>query len=414
MFFGGVEGFNAFFPDLIVDNPYAPQVVLTSLTNNGEAIDLGRAPENVSNLMLNWPDNSFEFEFAALSYRLPQKNKYAYMLEGFDQIWNEIGTSRFGKYTNLPAGNYVLRMTASNSDDLWSKEGLSIEITIGQPMWQTWPFLSIVVILVSAIGLALYRLRIMSMETRSQELEVEVENRTAELKSEVDQRIKAEEALRESEREKAVAEERSRLARDLHDAVTQTLFSATLISEAVPELWEQDPEEGRALLKEVQQLSRGALAEMRTLLMELRPETLTEASLPDLMKQLAESVVGRLGVPVSVRVEGECSVPPDVHVTLYRITQEALNNVIKHSQATEVEIQLFCSVLNTAEREPAYGNRVELSVRDNGRGFAIDSAPTDRLGLEILRERAEEIGAKIKIESEIGEGTEVKVEWEGG
>jgi signal transduction histidine kinase len=305
-------------------------------------------------------------------------------------------------------------MTASNSDDLWSKEGLSIEITIGQPMWQTLPFLAIVVILVSAIGLALYRLRIMSMEARSQELEVEVENRTAELKSEVDQRIKAEEALRESEREKAVAEERSRLARDLHDAVTQTLFSATLISEAVPELWEQDPEEGRALLKEVQQLSRGALAEMRTLLMELRPETLTEASLPDLMKQLAESVVGRLGVPVSVRVEGECSVPPDVHVTLYRITQEALNNVIKHSQATEVEIQLLCSVLSTAEREPAYGNRVELSVRDNGRGFAIDSAPTDRLGLEILRERAEAIGAKIKIESEIGEGTEVKVEWEGG
>jgi signal transduction histidine kinase/sugar lactone lactonase YvrE len=414
MFFGGVEGLNAFFPDLIMDNPYAPQVVLTSLTHNGEAIDVGKAPENVNNLIFNWPDNSFEFEFAALSYRQPQKNKYAYMLEGFDQIWNEIETSRFGKYTNLPAGTYILRMTASNSDDLWSEEGLSIEITIGQPMWQSWPFIAIMVILVAAVGLALYRLRIMSIEARSQELEVEVENRTAELKREIDQRLKVEEVLRQSEMEKAIVAERSRLARDLHDAVTQTLFSASLIAEALPSIWNSDQDEGGKLLEELRLLSRGAQAEMRTLLMELRPDTLVEAKLSDLMRQLAETVMGRKGIPVEVEVVGECPLPSEVHVAIYRITQEALNNVVKHSDAKRVTLRLHCLERSPDEKAGAeQPQRVELSVSDDGRGFDPSNTRSDRLGLGGMRERAAAIGAELEIESEEGAGTEVRVVWEG-
>ena len=132
-------------------------------------------------------------------------------------------------------------------------------------------------------------------------------------------------------KEKTAEEERIRLARDLHDAVSQTLFSTSLIAEVLPRLWERNKEEGLKKLEEVRQLTRGALAEMRTLLFELRPAALADAELSDLLRQLAESVIGRARVPVTLEVEGTCAIPPDVKIAFYRIAQEALNNIAKHS-----------------------------------------------------------------------------------
>jgi GAF domain-containing protein/HAMP domain-containing protein len=207
----------------------------------------------------------------------------------------------------------------------------------------------------------------------------------------------------------AVMEERQRLARELHDAVTQTLFSASLISEALPEVWEVEPEEGRQLLADLQQLSRGALAEMRTLLLELRPAALIDASLDDLLRQLGEAVAGRTGASVQVTLKGKTALPLDVHVALYRIAQEALNNVTKHSSANQVEVLL------QQTRSLASGpnrRRVELRVRDNGQGFSVKNVPPDRFGLGIIRERAEDIGADLSITSSPGKGTEVAVLWQ--
>jgi nitrate/nitrite-specific signal transduction histidine kinase len=213
--------------------------------------------------------------------------------------------------------------------------------------------------------------------------------------------------------ELAVVEERSRLARDLHDAVTQTLFSSSLIAEALPALWESNPEEGRQLLRELRQLSRGALAEMRTLLLELRPAALVEANLGDLLRQLGEAMTGRTGVPVTVAVEGRCALPSDVHVSLYRIAQEALNNVVKHSDASQVTVELRCTSSSRKENEQQE-ECVELQVSDNGRGFDPKAIPHDRLGLGIIRERAQAIGATLEIESQPGLGTKVTICWKKG
>ena len=198
----------------------------------------------------------------------------------------------------------------------------------------------------------------------------------------------------------AAAAERSRLARDLHDAVTQTLFSASLIAEVLPRIWERDPVEGQRRLEELRQLTRGALAEMRTLLLELRPSALVEAELGDLLRQLAESITGRARVEVVLRVEGECSLPPDVKVAFYRIAQEALNNVARHAGASRAEVRLRC--------EPG---RVDLRISDDGRGFDPETVPPESLGLGIMRERAAAVGAALRVKSEIGRGTEVVVEW---
>jgi len=208
-----------------------------------------------------------------------------------------------------------------------------------------------------------------------------------------------------------VMEERQRLARELHDAVTQTLFSASLIAEALPAIWESDQDEGWQLLQDLRQLSRGALAEMRTLLMELRPAALVEANLGDLLHQLGESFTGRTGVPVTVTVKDQPELSPDVHVALYRIAQEALNNVVKHAQASQVVVSLR-GLPPPAGR--GWGG-MELRISDDGRGFDPSSVPSDHLGLGlgIIRERAEAIGASLDIESQPGRGTQVMVVWEG-
>jgi two-component system nitrate/nitrite sensor histidine kinase NarX len=209
--------------------------------------------------------------------------------------------------------------------------------------------------------------------------------------------------------EAAVAAERSRLARDLHDAVTQTLFSSSLIAEVLPRLWERDPEEGRRRLQELRELTRGALAEMRTLLLELRPSALAEARLGDLLRQLAESISGRARVPVAFEVEAECEPPVDVKVALYRIAQEALNNVAKHAGATQATVSLRYLPSRTEEVEPQIG--VELVIRDDGIGFSPSRIASNSLGLGIMRERAEAIGAALAIDSQPGGGTQIEVLW---
>ncbi len=210
--------------------------------------------------------------------------------------------------------------------------------------------------------------------------------------------------LRAQAAQAAVAAERSRLARDLHDAVTQTLFSASLIAEVLPRLWDRDREEGLRRLADLRQLTRGALAEMRTLLLELRPTTLVEVDLRDLLRQLSEALVGRARIPVNLHVEGlPRSLPPDVQIVFYRVAQEALNNVFKHAEASAVDIDLTYT-----------DDDICLTVTDDGRGFDPAHVAAERLGLNIMRERAESIGAVYVVESQLAGGTRVTLRWSEG
>jgi nitrate/nitrite-specific signal transduction histidine kinase len=204
--------------------------------------------------------------------------------------------------------------------------------------------------------------------------------------------------------ELAASKERQRLARDLHDAVSQTLFSVSVIAEVLPRIYERDHEQGRQRLEELRQLTRGALAEMRTLLLELRPAALAEAELPDLLRQLGEAVMGRSLIPIDVQVDTSLEIPAEVRVALYRIAQEALNNVAKHSGADHGTVGLHDCGDN---RRPA----LELVVEDDGSGFDPDVVRSGSLGLGIMTERADAIGARLQIESRPEEGTCVHVVW---
>ena len=161
-----------------------------------------------------------------------------------------------------------------------------------------------------------------------------------------------------------------------------------------------DIEEGKRRLEELRLLTRGALAEMRTLLVELRPNALAEVPLPTLLRQLSEALTGKTRLDIQFSSEGERKLPPDVQVAFYRIAQEALNNTVKHSKASQVVVMLR---LNT---------QVRLSITDNGTGFDTTNLTPGHLGLKIMRERGETIGAKFNIYSKPGEGTQVTVTWQ--
>jgi len=206
--------------------------------------------------------------------------------------------------------------------------------------------------------------------------------------------------LYESAEESAATAERNRLARELHDAVTQTLFSVSLIADVLPDLYRINPEEAQKRTRELRNLARGALAEMRTLLLELRPSALTSVTLPDLLKQLCDGANGRTVVPIKFHFEGEREVPEPQKIALYRITQEAINNIIKYAQASEVRVELI--------QTPDF---VEVAIRDNGIGFDQNEVEPFRMGLRIMQERAVAIDAELRVVSKPGEGTNVTITW---
>jgi PAS domain S-box-containing protein len=203
-----------------------------------------------------------------------------------------------------------------------------------------------------------------------------------------------------AEQQAAIIEERARLARELHDAVTQTLFSASLLADTTPRIWDKDQTVARQNLDQLSRLLRGALAEMRILLFELRPASMHNQTLGQLLDPLTEAARARSRAMISLTVEGDRTLPENVTMGLLRIAQETLNNVAKHAEATEVEVDLVFGP-----------ETVKLDITDNGRGFAVDAIPAGHFGLSIMRERAQEIGATLQIKSEIGNGTQVHVTW---
>ena len=206
--------------------------------------------------------------------------------------------------------------------------------------------------------------------------------------------------LYDKARDLAAFEERQHLARELHDSVTQTLCALAMLGKILPETWARNPEEGRRSVANLGEMTQCALAEMRTLLLELRPGTLLEASLDDLLHQLAEALRSRTRAPIVVEVAGATRLPSDVHVTFYRIAQEALSNAGKHAAASRVRVRLRCSE-----------DAAALTISDDGIGFVPAEIPPGNLGTIIMRERAEGIGATLTVDSAPGRGTVVTLIW---
>ncbi|UCF59668.1 MAG: ATP-binding protein [Anaerolineaceae bacterium] len=398
MLFGGVNGIDIFYPDQIRDNQHIPPIVITAFSKFYQTIYTELPTDE--ELTLPHIDNFISFEFAALDYTIPEKNQYAYMLEGVDEDWIFAGTQRRVDYPNLSPGRYIFRVKGSNNDGLWNEEGTSVHIRIAPPLWGTWWFWLIAIAFVARSVWRGYRRRVAAIEERSRELEIQVEERTAELKKEIDQRIQVEEALRVSEMEKAVAAERSRLARDLHDSVTQSLYSLTLIAEAGQRMArEREIDKIVGAQARLGEIAQQALQEMRLMVYELRPLELETLGLAEAIEQRLEAVERRAGLEARLFTEGEIELSSELEEELYRIAQEALNNALKHASASKVSVTL-----------QAQESTICLMVKDNGQGFdPAEVKDKGGLGLVSMQERAEKIDGQLIVHSTPDKGTEMKV-----
>jgi signal transduction histidine kinase len=212
-----------------------------------------------------------------------------------------------------------------------------------------------------------------------------------------------EQALRQSEREKATVDERNRLARELHDSVAQSMYGVTLLAEVASQLLSAGQEDQVAdYLGELKETAKESLAEMRLLIYELRPPVLEEEGLASALQVRLEAVESRAGLEAQFHTDGEIALDSQVEGALYGVAQEALNNVLKHAQARRVAVSLI--------QDEKF---VTLEIVDDGIG--CDPAWARRsggLGLRGMEERAAEIGAHLEIESAAGNGTTVRVVWE--
>lgn len=237
-----------------------------------------------------------------------------------------------------------------------------------------------------------------------------IERVMAELRQQADQlamtnvdlesQIRENEILRQQAAEKAILEERNRLARDLHDSVTQSLYSLTLFAEASQRLVNSgDIERATGYLTQVGETAQQALKEMRLLVYELRPIALEDVGLIGALQQRLDAVEGRAGIETQLMVNDLIDLPPAVEEALYRIAQEALNNTLKHANASTVIVRVMI--------EP---NHIRLSIEDNGCGFDLSSAASSGgLGLRSMRERCEGLGASLEITSNDDAGTQIIV-----
>ena len=383
LFFGGSNGINAFFPERVRDDPYVPPVVISSFRVFNKTVPIGAksvlrlAIPYVDSVTLPYSDNVFSLEFAALSYTNTQENRYRYKLVPFETGWNEVGSKqRLATYTNLDPGKYVFRVQGSNSDGVWNEEGASLTIIITPPWWSTNWFRALCILSLLGLLWAAYQYRV--------------------------RQLHREFALNLNAR----VDERTRIARDLHDTMLQGAHGVLLRFQTVSQLLPERPDEAKETLDSAIRQTADFITEARDDVEGLRKSTVQKNDLAIAINALGEELPTDASgnrPAFRVAVEGTSrDLHPILRDEIYKTAAEALRNAFRHAKARKVEVEIRYD-----------DEQFRLRVRDDGRG--IDPAVLSRqgseghFGLRGMRERATLIGGELTVWSEVEAGTEVEL-----
>lgn len=322
---------------------------------------------------------SLEIRYTGLSFTKPEQIKFKYRLEGADADWVEAGTRRAVYFDRLPPGDYTFRVAAANADGVWNEAGAGLKISVKPPFYRTFWFLALCAIGLIALVAVIFNRRIQGLK------------RAKAAQEEFTGKLLASQEI-----------ERQRIASELHDSIGQELL--IIKNWALLGLENGGNEKSRASFGEISETASAAIDEVREIAYNLRPYHLDELGLT----KAIESMCGR--VSHSSGVEFNCSIdalddffPKEAEINFYRIAQELLNNVVKHSGASEADIRIKRGAAD-----------LRLSVWDNGKGFDADSLAEKRaaqsgFGLAGVNERARILGGKIVVSSVPGEGTNVSL-----
>ncbi|NUN70346.1 MAG: histidine kinase [Bacteroidetes bacterium] len=365
--FGGINGFNIFYPDSIRDNPHLPPIVLTDFQIFNRSVGVGgdsplqRSISSAREIVLSHDQNVFSFEFAALHFSSPPSNSYAYIMEGFDKEWTMAGPRRFVTYTNLDPGRYTFRVTGSNNDGIWNTAGTSIDIIITPPFWKTWWFITLVVLFLLSVAGAVIHVQFRHL----------------------------------------LAMERLRLkiASDLHDDIGTRLTEISLLSDMVYHGDHTAPESVKESVRSIGGIARALIENMSDIVWLINPK---RDSLYELFLKLRDSYEEILSYKQillyinDLRSMEAVALPMEHRQNIYLIFKEAINNAIKHSRCTEISI-------NTE----LHGRSLIITMYDNGTGFDPAGRRTGN-GLENMQRRAEAVGGTLRINATAGNGTMIR------
>ena len=461
LFFGGQNGFNAFYADSIKPNPFIPRIVFTEIKLFNKPVGIGDKINNdviltksiyeTSKIILSHKNNILSIEFATLHYTEPLKNKYAYKLEGFDKDWVETGSDRrFATYTNLPAGSYTFKVRASNNDGLWNEEGASLEVIILPPWWRTLLFriIATIIIIGSIIAFYYYRLNRLNRQKRLlQELvrkrTKEIEEKNAILLQQTDELNETNTLLEErqqrieeqSEELKTQAEELSNtnkilvtlnatkdkffsiIAHDLKNPFSSILGFCEILTLRYDKY---NDEKRKHLIGVIDRSAQNVFKLLENLLQWSRSQTGNikyspeEFNISDIVRNihtLNENALTEKGIKFSYNIPEELNMYADKNM-IYTVIRNLVTNAIKFTEMGEIQVE-------AAENE----SYVKVSIRDTGVGirsevvdkiFEIEKSkstegtrgePGTGLGLIICRDFVEKNGGTIGVESEVGKGS---------
>ena len=384
--FGGTNGLNIFHPDDIKDNLFVPPVVITNFLISNKAVPISeknsvlkRSITLEEEITLSHRDNVFSFEFAALDYNIPAKNQYAYKMEGFDKDWVYPGNRGFATYTNLDHGEYVFRVRGSNNDGVWNDEGASIKINIDPPFWKTLWFKGLGLLAVAGTAGSIYRSKLEKVK-REKKAQEDFTRRLIEVQE----------------------NDKKRISMELHDSIGQDLLitkNKILLSLNKPD----DKELMIRNIKEASDIISDTLNDVREISYTLHPYQIERLGLSKAIQSIIDRASRSSDIVFTKNIDTiDKLVQPDVEISLYRIVQECINNILKHSKATEV-------ILNVSK-----GNEeISVLVSDNGEGFDMNKIKADPskhgFGLKGMTERVKLFDGRLNIESSEGNGTSYNI-----
>jgi signal transduction histidine kinase/ligand-binding sensor domain-containing protein len=373
-YFGGINGLSVFRPDRLARDTVPPPVLITQCRVFDDPFPL---PFDNKPLILTYAQNFFSFEFAALDFTNPDKNAYRYILEGFDQEWISSGTRNYASYTNLPAGAYTFKVQGSNGDGVWNRAGAVLPIRVTPAFWETLWFRTLVFGLLLGIGFAYYLGRMRRLE-REKTLQTTLSRTLNEFQE----------------------TERRRIAGELHDSLGQNLLT---IQNAVSRLGgtaSTDSENLRRETGELTDIVQQTIEDVREISADLHPHMLDRLGLTTTIEATVRKCAKSAGMRIEAHVEDVDRIfSPVEEINLFRIVQEALNNVVKHSGASE------CTV--TIRKTPPV---CEIRVEDDGCGFTVAPDGTaasgqSGFGMISMAERVRLLNGHMTITSAPGNGT---------
>ncbi len=359
----------------VISNHVAPPIVIEKLVADeqtlgadGEKFELETGTKNV------------EFHYVGLSFVAPERVRYKYKLEGFDNEWVDAGTRRAAYYTNLAPGKYLFRVIAANNDDVWNEQGASLEFRVLAPFWRTWWFFGFSALALMTVIYALFRWRISRLE-RANQL----------------QRAFSRQLIESQE------SERKRIAAELHDNLGQRLIIIKNWASLGLKFSGADAP-AREQLEEISTTALQAIGEVREIIYDLRPVQIETSGLSSTIKFTVEQIAASSGINFTVECDDLSEVfSPEDEVIVYRIVQECVSNAVKHSDAENVSV--------TIKRD---AGAVKIKIADEGKGFVPGSPPDAGkrcgFGLNGLNERAKMLGGFVQIQSITGKGTTIFIE----